>query len=79
MLRLKNERVDSELNQFNPRLKSAKNRFQLSTGLNYETALNTILSMEQTIFEPHLKFKPRPNFLKFVRPQFTQFTQFTRN
>ena len=44
MLRLKNEIAESELNQFMPRLKSAKNRFQLSAGLNYETVLNTILS-----------------------------------
>ena len=33
----------SEFNEFEPRLKSAKNRFQLSTSLNLET-LNTILS-----------------------------------
>ena len=33
----------SEFNEFEPRLKSAKNRFQLSAGLNLET-LNTILS-----------------------------------
>ena len=33
----------SEINEFEPRLKSAKNRFQLSPGLNLET-LNTILS-----------------------------------
>ena len=33
----------SEFNEFEPRLKSAKNRFQLSTNLNLET-LNTILS-----------------------------------
>ena len=33
----------SELNEFEPRLKSAENRFQLSIGLNLET-LNTILS-----------------------------------
>ena len=33
----------SEFIEFEPRLKSAKNRFQLSTGLNLET-LNTILS-----------------------------------
>ena len=33
----------SEFNEFKPRLKSAKNRFQMSTGLNIET-LNTILS-----------------------------------
>ena len=33
----------SEFNEFEPRLKSAKNRFQSSTGLNIEI-LNTILS-----------------------------------
>jgi len=33
----------SECNVFEPRLKSAKNRFHLSTGLNLET-INTILS-----------------------------------
>ena len=33
----------SEFNEFEPRLKSAKNRFQLSAGLNLEK-LNTILS-----------------------------------
>ena len=31
-----------EFNEFEPRLKSAKNRFQLSAGLNLET-FNTIL------------------------------------
>ena len=36
-------RPESELNDFEPRLKSAKTRFQLSAGLNLET-LNTILS-----------------------------------
>ena len=34
---------ESEFNEFKPRLKSAKNRFQMSAGLNLET-LNTILS-----------------------------------
>ena len=34
---------ESEFNEFELRLKSFKNRFQLSTGLNIET-LNTILS-----------------------------------
>ena len=34
---------DSEFIEFEPRLKSAKNRVQLSAGLNLET-LNTILS-----------------------------------
>ena len=33
----------SEFNEFKPRLKSAKNRFQASAGLNLEK-LNTILS-----------------------------------
>jgi len=33
---------ESEFNEFEPRLKSAKNRFQLSAGLNLET-LNKIL------------------------------------
>ena len=33
----------SEFNEFGPRLKYAKNRFQLSAGLNLETS-NTILS-----------------------------------
>ena len=33
----------SEFNEFEPRLKSAQNRFQLSAGLNLET-FNTILS-----------------------------------
>ena len=46
--------TESEFNEFEPRLKSAKNRFQLSTGLNLET-LNTIL-VEPTIFKPRLKF-----------------------
>ena len=36
-------RTESELNEFKPRLKVAKNRFQLSAGLNLEI-LNTILS-----------------------------------
>ena len=34
---------ESEFNEFEPRLKSAKNRCQLSTGLNLETLI-TILS-----------------------------------
>jgi len=34
---------ESELNEFKAHLKSAKNRFQLSAGLNLEI-LNTILS-----------------------------------
>ena len=39
----KSMRTVSEFNEFEPRLKSAKNRFQLSAGLNLEI-LNTILS-----------------------------------
>ena len=39
----KKSRVVSEFNDFEPRLKSAKNRFQLSAGLNLEK-LNAILS-----------------------------------
>ena len=35
--------LESEFNEFERRLNTAKNRFQLSTGLNHET-LNTILS-----------------------------------
>ena len=53
-----------EFNEFEPRLKSAKNRFQLSAGLNLET-LNTILSGTNYIwaasqFNPRLKFFKRP-------------------
>ena len=36
-------RPESDFNEFEPRLKSAKNRFQLRANLNLET-LNTILS-----------------------------------
>ena len=35
--------LESEFNELKPRLKSNKNRFKLSTGLNLEK-LNTILS-----------------------------------
>ena len=38
-----NLQPESEFNEFEPCLKFAKNRFQLSAGLNLET-LNTILS-----------------------------------
>ena len=58
----------SEFNEFEPRLKSAKNRFQLSAGLNFEK-LNTILS-EITIFEPRHKFKPQLKFFKFGLRQY---------
>ena len=43
----------SEFHEFEPRLKSAKNRFQLITGLNLEK-LNTILSGTNHIW-PRLK------------------------
>ena len=39
---------ECEFNEFEPRLKSAKNRFQLGAGLNLET-LNTILSVSNYI------------------------------
>ena len=52
----------SQFNEFEPWLKSAKNRFQLSAGLNLEK-LNTILSGTNSIF----KFKPRLKLLK-IRP-----------
>ena len=39
---------ESEFNEFEPRLKSAKSRFQLSAGLNLET-LNTILRASSQI------------------------------
>ena len=56
--------LESEINDFEPRVKSAENRFQLSSvGLNLET-LNTILS-GTTIFEPRLKIKPLLKFFKF--------------
>ena len=38
-----NSASEAESNEFEPRLKSAKNRFQLNAGLNLET-LNTISS-----------------------------------
>ena len=46
-----------------PSLKSPKNRFQLSAGLNLENGIQS--KVEPTIFEPQLKFKPRLKFLKF--------------
>ena len=52
---------ESEFNNFEPRLKSTKNWFQLNAGLNLGT-LNTILSGTNHIW-PGLKFKPR--FFKF--------------
>ena len=48
-------------NKFEPRQKSAKNRFQLSAGLNLKI-INTILS---GTFEAWLKFKPLLKFFKF--------------
>ena len=54
---------ESEFNEFEPHLKSAKNWIQLSAGLNLET-LYTI-SVEPTIFEPLLKFKSGFKFFKY--------------
>ena len=51
----------SELNEFELRLKSSKNRFQLSAGLNLET-LNTILSETNQL---RLESKPPLKFFKF--------------
>ena len=48
-------------NKLEPLQKSAKNRFQLSAGLNLKI-INTILS---GTFEPRLKFKPWLKFFKF--------------
>jgi len=51
-----------------PRLKSPKNKFQLSAGLNLYLKFDTFL-VEQTIFEPWLKFKQQLKFFKFgLRP-----------
>ena len=57
--------AESEFNEFEPRLKSAKNRFQLSTGLNFETLI-TILSETNHIFEPRLIFMPQINNLFLI-------------
>ena len=56
-------RSESEFNEFKPRLKAAKNRFQLSAGLNLEK-FDTVLS-ESIIFSLRLKFKLQLKFLKF--------------
>jgi len=53
----------SESNEFEPRPKSAKNQFQLSSGLNLEKC-NIILSGINH-FELRLKFKPWLKFFKF--------------
>ena len=53
----------SEFKEFEQQLKSAKNWFKLGAGLNLKK-LNT--SLEPTIFEPRLKFKPKLKFLLFV-------------
>ena len=50
---------ESKFNEFEPCLKSAKKRFQLSAGLHLET-LNTLLRGTNNIFEPRLKFFNRP-------------------
>jgi len=49
--RFKVEGSVSEFNEFEPRLKSAKNRIQLSSGLNLKK-LNTILSETNHIRAP---------------------------
>ena len=46
--------TEPEFNEFEPRLKSTKKRFQLSAGINLETILQ--FQVEPTIFEPRLKF-----------------------
>ena len=55
------QRTVSKFNEFEPRLKSAKNRFQFSAGLNLEK-FNTILIVDTTKFNPRLKFKTRLKF-----------------
>ena len=52
----------SEFNQFKPRLKSPKNRFQLSARLKNEKQSK----VKPTIFEPRLKFKPQLKFFKLA-------------
>ena len=54
--------VMSEFNEFEPRLKSAKNRFQLSAGLNLET-LNTILSETNHYLRGGLNLSRLSNYL----------------
>ena len=69
----------SEFNEFKPRLKSPKNRFQLNAGLNLKK-LNAIFVVP-TIFEPRLKFfkfglsllKPQLN----TDPELKYFIKFT--
>ena len=57
--------MESELNEFELSLKFAKNRFQLSTGLNLET-LNTILSgTNHTLVAFQIQIRPLFN-LKLV-------------
>ena len=72
----------SEFNEFEPRLKFAKNRFQLSDSLNLEK-LNTILSGTNQL-ETRLKFKPRLKFFKFglrvfISEVITKFFKLTRS
>ena len=56
---------ESELNEFEPRLKSRKNRFQLSAGLNIE-ALNKILSGNQPYLSRSLNLSRGSNSLNSV-------------
>ena len=53
----------SEFDEFKRRLKSPRNRFQLSAGLNLEK-LNTIL---RGINHTRLKFKPWLKFFKILK------------
>ena len=46
--KIKSVTPESEFNEFEPRLKSAKNHFQIITGLNIETLI-TILSVTNHI------------------------------
>ena len=61
---------ESEFTEFEPCLKSAKNRFRLSTGLNLET-LNTIF--EPIIFEQRLKFFKFASGNTYLEPWYKYF------
>ena len=57
----------AEFQKFKPRRRTAKNRFQLKTGLILET-LFTINQVKQTMFDPRLKFEARLKFIKIQAP-----------
>ena len=63
------DKPESEFNEYEPRLRSSKNRFQFSAGFNLET-LN-IVYLEPTIFESGLKFNPRPQIKLIRKRKFT--------